>query len=273
MDHIGFGLSDQASYEMVCMDHANNLLQLIQYLDLQKVTLVIHDWGGPIGIGAFLKEPFRVSNLIILNSGVFPLPDTGITYKNYPSSWLNWASGPYIIANRFWGSFTSYVINSNSIKFYSTSLKILITMIRHIIMAELGIYKGPEINAQRVFKEQFKSKLNVRSSKRLVLQTKNWGYGNTYKEPKIGERDTKEFYRFIQDNLTNLWGPKGQNIGVRALFGNWDPLAKYEVIKQWITNLPQLKRYVKVFKGLGHFIEEIKHNEIANEIIDVSGLI
>ncbi|MHA2290147.1 MAG: alpha/beta fold hydrolase, partial [Promethearchaeota archaeon] len=74
MDHIGFGLSDQASYEMVCMDHAQNLIQLIRYLDLHNVTLIIHDWGGPIGIGAFLKIPEHVVNLVILNSTVFPMP-------------------------------------------------------------------------------------------------------------------------------------------------------------------------------------------------------
>ncbi len=36
MDHIGFGLSDQALFEMVCMDHADNLLQLIKQLDLRN---------------------------------------------------------------------------------------------------------------------------------------------------------------------------------------------------------------------------------------------
>ncbi len=74
MDHIGFGLSDQASFEMVCMDHAKNLLELIEHLDLKNVTLIIHDWGGPIGIGAFLKDPGRRSNLVIFNSTVFPFP-------------------------------------------------------------------------------------------------------------------------------------------------------------------------------------------------------
>ncbi len=45
MDHIGFGLSDQASFEMVSMDRANNLFQLIKHLELKRVTLIIHDWG------------------------------------------------------------------------------------------------------------------------------------------------------------------------------------------------------------------------------------
>ncbi|MFX1315846.1 MAG: alpha/beta hydrolase [Promethearchaeota archaeon] len=268
MDHIGFGLSDQASFEMVCMDHANNLLQLIQYLDLQKVTLVIHDWGGPIGVGAFLKEPERISNLVILNSTVFPLSNRDLTYKNYPRSWLSWSITPYIIPNRYWGSFASFVIYLEP----SNPIKILTNMIRYIILFELGVYKGSETIAQKIFREQFQSKSNVRSSKRLVLQTPVWGYGNIYKEPKVGNRDTTPFYRFIQANISKFWGPEGQNIGVRAILGHWDPLAKNEVVKQWETHLPQLKDHVKVFKGVGHFIEEIKPKEITNIIIEVANL-
>ena len=44
-------------------------------------------------------------------------------------------------------------------------------------------------------------------------------------------------------------------------------------MEQWIANLPQLKGNIKIFKGIGHFIEEIKPKEIANEIIKVAGLI
>jgi len=105
VDHIGFGLSDRASYQMVCMDHCKNLIQLVNTLNLKNVTLIVHDWGGPIGIGTFIKEFERLSNLVILNSTVFPFPNEGKTYKNYPISWLGWARGPYIIPNRLWGSF------------------------------------------------------------------------------------------------------------------------------------------------------------------------
>ncbi|MFX1596865.1 MAG: hypothetical protein ACFFBK_12475, partial [Promethearchaeota archaeon] len=89
----------------------------------------------------------------------------------------------------------------------------------------------------------------------------------------LGKRDTSSFYRFIQDNISDIWGPNGQSIGIRAILGKWDPLVKWKVIRQWLTYLPQLKGYVKVLKGFGHFIEEIKPKEIANEIINVAGLI
>ena len=269
MDHIGFGLSDRATYEMVCMDHANNLLQLIKFLDLTNVTLIVHDWGGPIGIGAFLRESKRVSNLVILNSTVFPMPQTGMTYQNYPGSRINWALGPRIIPNRLWGAFAAFSIFCEPMP----QTKLFIKMIFSILAKELGIFRKKEKIAQKIFRKQFKPKLNTLSSKRLVRQTPVWGYGNTYFEPQLGKRDTTSFYHFIQDNISDLWGLKGKKIDVRAICGLWDPSAKPEVIGQWIANLPQLKGYVRVFKGVGHFIEEIKPNEIAEEIINVAGLI
>jgi pimeloyl-ACP methyl ester carboxylesterase len=269
MDHIGFGLSDQASFEMVCMDHAENLSQLIEYLDVKKVTLIIHDWGGPIGIGAFLKDPDRVSNLIILNSTVFPFPKSGMTYENYPLKQFPWAKTPNMIPNNLWGAFASFAI------FYNPKdPQELISALPNLLATsrETGSFSENETAAQRFFREQFQSDINTLSSKRLVLQTPVWGHGNIYKEPNLGERDTTPFYRFIQDNISNSWGPKGQNIGIRAVLGKWDPSAKEEVMQQWIDKLPQLKGHIKIFEDAGHFIEEIEQVAIANAIKEFANL-
>lgn len=268
MDHIGFGLSDQASHEMVCMDHADNLLQLIRELDLQNVSLVVHDWGGPIGIGAFLNDPERVSNLVLLNTTVFPIPKMGMTFQNYPISWLGWCYTPYIIPDRFWGDFAAYAIFTSPNK----PLPLLSNMIKSITLMELEIYQESHSEAQRVFKEQFKSKMNVKSSKRLVMQTKTWGYGNLYRDGVLGKRSTSEFYQSIQDSISSLWGPNGSNIGVSGIIGRWDPLGQNAVINQWISNLPQLVGNMRVSKNVGHFIEEQKHRTIAEEILDIANL-
>lgn len=76
-DHIGCGLSDKPqdwSYRLE--DHVANLSKLIESLDLRDVTLVIHDWGGPIGFGAALRHPDRIKRIVIFNSGCFegPIP-------------------------------------------------------------------------------------------------------------------------------------------------------------------------------------------------------
>ncbi len=262
-DHIGFGLSDQASHEMVCMDHAENLLNLITTLDLQNITMVIHDWGGPIGVGALLKTPDRLKNLIVLNSTVFPLSNRGFTYKNYPISWLGWSRTPYIIHDRFWGAFASYAMFVKP----TSSMKLLSGMLNYILKAELGILPKDDYIARLVVKQQFLSKPNVRSSKRLVLQSAVWGQGNTYTDRTIGKRNTKPFYDFIQNNLKSSWNTKINKIGVHAVIGRWDPLGNESVLKQWLDHLPQLRNNLITFSDVGHFIEEVKYKEIAEVIL------
>jgi len=69
LDHIGFGLSDkpyEASY--LPQFHAENLETLIDTLKLQDITLVLHDWGGPIGISYAENNPDNVKRIIVFNS-------------------------------------------------------------------------------------------------------------------------------------------------------------------------------------------------------------
>jgi haloalkane dehalogenase len=72
-DHLGFGLSDKpetAPYRPA--DHARRLLALFDSLDLHDVTLVVHDFGGPIGLPIALERRSRVSRLVVLNSFMWP---------------------------------------------------------------------------------------------------------------------------------------------------------------------------------------------------------
>ncbi|MFO1063719.1 MAG: alpha/beta fold hydrolase [Pirellulales bacterium] len=75
VDNMGCGLSDKPQVYSYSLDtHIDNLLQLIRHLDLQRITLVVHDWGGAIGLGAAVSEPERFQQLIILNTAAFPPP-------------------------------------------------------------------------------------------------------------------------------------------------------------------------------------------------------
>jgi haloalkane dehalogenase len=47
---------------------------LIDALDLRDITLVAHDWGGPIGLGAVLERADRLSRLVLLNTWAWELP-------------------------------------------------------------------------------------------------------------------------------------------------------------------------------------------------------
>jgi haloalkane dehalogenase len=75
VDHIGCGLSDKPQrYDYRLDRHIENLCELIRRLDLQQIHLVVHDWGGPIGLAAALEMPQRIAQLIVLNTGCFPPP-------------------------------------------------------------------------------------------------------------------------------------------------------------------------------------------------------
>ena len=55
---MGCGLSDKPQhYPYRLAQHIENLSRLIQSLDLKNITLIAHDWGGAIGVGAALKMP------------------------------------------------------------------------------------------------------------------------------------------------------------------------------------------------------------------------
>jgi haloalkane dehalogenase len=73
-DHLGFGLSDKPPLgAYLPADHARRLLALFDALDLHDVTLVVHDFGGPIGLPIALKRSERVRQVVVLNSWMWPL--------------------------------------------------------------------------------------------------------------------------------------------------------------------------------------------------------
>jgi cis-3-alkyl-4-acyloxetan-2-one decarboxylase len=74
-DHIGCGLSDKPQRYDYCLGrHIANLETLISRLALERVTLVMHDWGGPIGMGYAVRHPTRVARFVVFNTAAFWLP-------------------------------------------------------------------------------------------------------------------------------------------------------------------------------------------------------
>lgn len=88
-DLIGFGRSDKVteigwySYDR----HVGSIVQLVERLDLSGITLVVQDWGGPIGLRVAVEHRERFDRLVILNTGIFrPGP-------NWPTpGFLQWRS-------------------------------------------------------------------------------------------------------------------------------------------------------------------------------------
>jgi haloalkane dehalogenase len=72
-DFIGFGRSDKVtdpgwySYDR----HVDSLVQFIERLELERITLVVQDWGGPIGLRVAVEHEELFERLVILNTGIF----------------------------------------------------------------------------------------------------------------------------------------------------------------------------------------------------------
>jgi haloalkane dehalogenase len=75
-DHLGFGLSDRpADASYAPESHADRLRELAERLGLRDITLVVHDFGGVIGLPLAIDDPGRVTRLIIINSWMWHLGD------------------------------------------------------------------------------------------------------------------------------------------------------------------------------------------------------
>jgi pimeloyl-ACP methyl ester carboxylesterase len=73
-DLLGFGLSDKPkNFSYKPEAHAESIEALIEHLGLRDFTLVVHDYGGPIGLSYALQNPKRINHLVLLNTWMWPL--------------------------------------------------------------------------------------------------------------------------------------------------------------------------------------------------------
>lgn len=93
-DHMGFGKSAtpaQRSYWL--QDHVDNLAALVLALDLTDITLVMHDFGGPVGMGLAARHPDRIRRIISAN-GPTPFGQSDLfdrlTANAQVSPWFQW---------------------------------------------------------------------------------------------------------------------------------------------------------------------------------------
>jgi pimeloyl-ACP methyl ester carboxylesterase len=74
LDHVGFGLSEKPHGVSYLPEfHAKNLERFIETLGLKDITLVIHDWGGPIGMAYAIRHPENIKRMIVFNTTCWSL--------------------------------------------------------------------------------------------------------------------------------------------------------------------------------------------------------
>jgi haloalkane dehalogenase len=93
-DHMGFGKSETPKDRTYWLqDHVGNLEQLVLELDLKNITIVMHDFGGPTGMGLAIRHPDRIARLIAINTAV-PFGQeklvTLVTENARTAPWFRW---------------------------------------------------------------------------------------------------------------------------------------------------------------------------------------
>lgn len=73
VDHVGCGLSDkpQDSNYYTLRQHIENLESLLNTLEILRYSLIVHDWGGAIGMGLAVRYPERIEKIVVLNTAAF----------------------------------------------------------------------------------------------------------------------------------------------------------------------------------------------------------
>ena len=91
-DHAGFGRSDKPTDVAwhTLEQHVELTGSLLEELDLRDVTLVVHDWGGPIGLTVALAQPDRVARMVILDTAIDPrdawMSDSWVRFREFVES-------------------------------------------------------------------------------------------------------------------------------------------------------------------------------------------
>lgn len=72
LDNIGCGFSDKPQkYSYTLENHIRNLTALLNHLNIDKCNLIVHDWGGAIGMGYAVRHIQKIQKVIILNTAAF----------------------------------------------------------------------------------------------------------------------------------------------------------------------------------------------------------
>jgi pimeloyl-ACP methyl ester carboxylesterase len=82
MDHYGFGESGKPSVDAFGYrpsDHSRILIDFVDALELKGISLVVQDWGGPIGLGMAVRRPNRIKNITIMNTWAWQVTEADST--------------------------------------------------------------------------------------------------------------------------------------------------------------------------------------------------
>jgi haloalkane dehalogenase len=194
-DYIGFGLSDKpADWNYLPQEHAQNLEALIEHLGLKNITLVVGDWGGPIGMQYAVTHPDNVARFIVMNTWAWPVNDD-FHYVSF-SAFMGGPIGRLLIKhfNFFVTAFMPVAfgdkrkLSDHAHQHYKDALP--------TAAARKGCYVFPkQIIASAPWLTQLWNKLSVLKDKTTLFV---WGM----KDVAFREKELKQWQRALPNSLT-----------------------------------------------------------------------
>jgi haloalkane dehalogenase len=98
-DMIGFGLSDKpADWSYLPEEQAKNLDLFLESVSLKNITMVVGDWGGPVGLSYAIRHPEKIKNIVITNTWLW-----SVRFDWYFRAFSTFMGGPvgrWLIRNR-----------------------------------------------------------------------------------------------------------------------------------------------------------------------------
>ena len=147
-DYPGFGLTEAPpGYQFTPREHSENIEKFVDKLGIKDLTLVVQDWGGPVGLGLAGRRPELVKRVIAGNTFAWPL----VGARNKIFSWV--MGGPI-------GGAMAYLFNG---------------VARFFFVA--GLIHRPEKEVMRMYLAPFKDRKNRRQtsiSPRLLIQAADY---------------------------------------------------------------------------------------------------
>ncbi len=126
-DHIGFGLSDKPTdWSYLPEEQAVNLEAFLESLDLENITLIAGDWGGPIGLSYAINHPEKIKNIVLTNTWMWSAKNDW--YYQAFSGFVGGAIGRWSI--RKYNFFANTILKS----IYGDNSKLTPEIHRHFLM-------------------------------------------------------------------------------------------------------------------------------------------
>lgn len=228
-DLIGFGLSekpnDVESYTI--KGHVDDIESLVVELDLNNITLIVQDWGGPIGLAVAARHPQRIKALVIMNTfGSFPpLPTMDENNIDLPFS-LDMFRAPLIgnLMVKQLGMFESMGMSmATANQERLDAVKVAYQAVFTDADDRAGVLAFPQLIP-----------VNLQHPSAQLLKNK------------------------VEPYMDSFTGP------VQIIWGSQDPFFPYEMLTAWQARLPQAQTLE--IPEASHFLQEDAHEKIIPQL-------